>query len=216
MKTILQSLAFVAIATFSTQAGAQMKDSLQKTYNELERVSSLEKMTTETLIPISAKFDLIANQYPDQWVAHYYAAYIKALIAYQDMNAAQKDAWLDQANIYFERVKTLNPESDERYVLGALLANARLAVDGQARWQEYGKIFDENLEKAKAINPNNPRIYYLKGASLFYTPKMFGGGAKKAKPYFEKANTLFTTQHDILVPYWGQEQTTYFLKECEK
>jgi hypothetical protein len=216
MKTMLQSLAFAVLATISVQANAQMKDSLQKTFDQLENATNLEKMDVNTLVPISAKFDLIANQYPDQWVANYYAAYIKALIAYQDMEAAKKDAWLDQANVYFERVKTLNPESDERYVLGALLANSRLAVDGQARWQEYGKIFDENLEKAKAINPNNPRIYYLKGAALFYTPKMFGGGAKKAKPYFEKANTLFTTQHDILVPYWGQKQTTYFLAECEK
>ena len=52
----------------------------------------------------------------------------------------------------------------------------------------------QNLEKAKELNPDNPRIYLQRGISKFYTPKMFGGGKKAAAPYFEKAQGLFAKE----------------------
>ena len=46
---------------------------------------------------------------------------------------------------------------------------------------------------------------------------MFGGGQKKAKPYFEKAKALFSTEDKspVLKPYWGEQQNTDYLKQCE-
>jgi hypothetical protein len=117
-----------------------------------------------------------------------------------------------------EKVKQLQPKNEETFILGALLANARLVVDGGSRWKQQGDIFNANIDSAKTINPNNPRIYHLKGVALYFTPKMFGGGAKNALEYLEKAKTLFSTQMngDILIPSWGEKRNLYFLSECTK
>ena len=114
--------------------------------------------------------------------------------------------------------KELGPENSETFVLAAMIANGRLAVDGQARWQKYGAIFSENLGKAKALNADNPRIYYLKGTSLFYTPTMFGGGKAASIKYFEQAKALFEKESkaSLLVPYWGNEMNEYYIAECAK
>jgi hypothetical protein len=98
-----------------------------------------------------------------------------------------------------------------------LITSARIAVDGQNRGMQYSGIVNQSLEKAEKINPDNPRIYYLKGSSLFYQPEMYGGGKDKAKPYFEKAKDLFAKESkaSIVKPYWGEKQNLDYLKQCE-
>jgi hypothetical protein len=70
---------------------------------------------------------------------------------------------------------------------------------------------------AKENNADNPRIYFLKATSTFFTPKMFGGGAKKALPYFEKADSLFAkeSKDDIAKPFWGKEANDEFMKQAK-
>ncbi len=217
MKTIIQSLAFVLAATFARaqEAPAEMVAMLDKTFNEFDSTSTT--MNYAAMVPISAKLDIIAETYPDQWIAQYYAGYAKVQLSYFEPDVKKKDLLVDQAVTYLEAVEAMKVTNEERYILAALVANGRLAVDGEKRWKEYGKIFEENLEKAKKINADNPHIYYLKGTSIFFTPKMFGGGAKNALPYFEKAEGLFAKMDkNILIPYWGGAANTYFIGECKK
>ncbi len=166
-------------------------------------------------VELSNKLSLIAKKYPAEWAPQYYAAYSKVQLAYNDkLDAAKRDAYIDEAEGYRDEVlHILGKNNDETYVLSALIANGRLSVDGRARYQKYGKIFDENLEQAKALNADNPRIYILRGISKFYTPKMFGGGAKAAMPYFEKAKGLLAkeSKDDITKPYWGTTTNEYFI-----
>ena len=55
------------------------------------------------------------------------------------------------------------------------------------------------------------------GISKFYMPKMFGGGAKAATPYFEKAQELFSkeTRTAMNEPHWGQPANNYFLEQVK-
>ena len=65
------------------------------------------------------------------------------------------------------------------------------------------------------LNPNNPRLYYLQGESLFGTPVQFGGGHDKAKPVFEKALDLFKAeQPKPLYPNWGRKATEDKIAQC--
>jgi hypothetical protein len=81
---------------------------------------------------------------------------------------------------------------------------------------QYSPIAGEALGKAKAIEPTNPRVYYLEGQSLFGTPTQFGGGKDKAKPLFEKSLALFATYKpaSALHPTWGKKQTEQMLAKC--
>jgi hypothetical protein len=166
----------------------------------------------------SSKLELLANMETENYAVNYYAAYAKAMISYMEKDKDRKDMFLDMADTFLEKVKQLQPKNEETFILGALLANARLVVDGGSRWKQQGDIFNSNIDSAKTINPNNPRIYHLKGVALYFTPKMFGGGAKNAFEYLEKAKTLFSTQMNgnILIPSWGEKRNLYFLSECTK
>lgn len=163
------------------------------------------------------RLELIAKKWPDQWITSYYAAYSKAQLSYNEKEAATKDAMLDAGEEHLAiTVKLLGKETDETHVLRALLANARIGVDPQGRWQKYGKTFDAELDAAKEMNADNPRIYLLRGISKFYTPKMFGGGKKAAKPYFEKSESLFVKNPATDVsstPAWGRPTVGWFMAQ---
>lgn len=167
----------------------------------------------------SNRLGLIAKKFNTEWSASYYAGLSKIMLNYDEKDAAKKDAYLDEAEDYLNTATSLADKNDksqqsELYAITAMLANARLGVDPQKRWQKYGKIFESNLEKAKENNADNPRIYFLKATSVFFTPKMFGGGAKKSLEYFEKADGLFAKEakEDITKPFWGKEANDEFMK----
>lgn len=167
----------------------------------------------------SNKLNLIAKKFDTEWLAPYYAAYGKIGLTYNETDANKKDLWLDEADVFIAQAVTLlGKDNDETHVLKAMIANARMGVDPKNRWQKYGKIFEENLEAAKELNPDNPRIYMLRGIGKFFMPVMFGGGKKAAMPYFEKAKGLFATRtdKDITKPYWGEATNNYFIGMASK
>lgn len=212
----MKKLVIICAAFFSLNAHAQdatLESQLTKVMTQFDT-----SRTIPQLMPLSAQLDMIAGANPTSWQANYYAAFAKVIIAYNEVDVTRKDLLIDEADNFFSVIEGLKVENDERYVLAALIANGRLSVDGANRWKKYGPIFDANLKKAKEINAENPHIYYLQGSSKFYTPKMFGGGAKVAKPYFEKAKELFAKldTKNIMIPYWGNSMNEYFISECNK
>lgn len=216
MKKVITILALV----IGSQVMAQNEDSLVMV--ELNPVcSGLDTlMRLDQWKMTSAKIDKVKAKYPNNWIPAYYSAYCAVQLSYFDEKATPKlkDLYLDAADKSLEVVKTSCPLKDEIYVLTAMIANARLAVDPQNRWKQYGKIFDDNLELAKKENENNPHIYLAKGFSVYYTPKMFGGGAKNAIDYFKKAQEKFALikTYSLDKPYWGTMSAPYMIGECEK
>lgn len=209
-------LLIATVALTYIQAGAQdMNEALKKTFLAFDTTQDLTVKTAQ-----SNKLALIAKKWNDEWAPHYYNAYAKAQMSFMmpENEMDKKDALLDEAEAELnEAIALLGKETDETYVLKAMHAQARMAVDGRNRWQKYGKLFDENLQKAKELNEENPRIYYLKGTSVFFTPKMFGGGAKKALPYFEKAEPMFAKEEkgDMTDPHWGAMANQYFIMQSK-
>ena len=212
MKNSIKKIAIAAFTFATIASNAQtMEESLTAANKQLETSKTINE-----IMAASSAFDLVTSKYPNELMTNYYSVYSKAQASYVEKDAKKRDQILDQADKYFQKVKALNPENDETYVLEALLANARLQVDGSNRWKIYGDQFDKALEKAKKLNPNNPRIYYLTGISIFYKPVAFGGSGKKAKPYFEKAKMLFAAEDkkSILKPTWGEWPNEDCLKKC--
>lgn len=204
--------AATGVLMFGQIKAQDFKQTLQKTFAAFDTTKD-----AATRVEYSNKLGLISKKWSDEWAGHYYHALTKTILSYNETDEAKRDAYLDEAERERdEAVTLLKKENDETYVLAAMIANARLAVKPQARWQKYGKIFEENLAKAKAINPDNPRIYYLQGTSKRFTPKMFGGGKKAALPYFEKAASLFEKESgdDILKIHWGKRVNQEFLREA--
>lgn len=214
MKSLVKMLGLLFILAVSVCLKAQtMEESLNKAFLQMDSVKSLSDMMS-----VSAQFDMIASKWENEWSSNYYAAYAKVIASFIVQDNKKKDLFLDEADKYLEKIKPLDSQNEETYVLAALITSARIAVDGQNRGMQYSGILNQYMEKAEKINPDNPRIYYLKGSALFYQPEMYGGGKTIAKPYFEKAKELFAkeTKTSILKPHWGEKQNLDFLKQCDE
>ena len=100
-------------------------------------------------------------------------------------------------------------------VLKAYQSQIHLAADPMNRWQADGEKFQGFLQSAKSINAENPRIYYLEGSSLFFTPEEYGGGKKVAKPMLEKAQQKFSAfkPETAIHPDWGKMETEWMLSQ---
>ncbi len=113
------------------------------------------------------------------------------------------------------KAEAIEPNS-ELYVIENMMATQQMMIDPHTRWQTYGQQASGALQKGLKLDPNNPRLYYLQGMSLFNTPVQYGGGKDKAKPLFEKALALYkTAQPKPLYPNWGMPQTEQTLAQCQ-
>ena len=163
---------------------------------------------------LAATFDRIGDAEKTQWLPYYYAALAQTLAGWipdlkdKDANSRKIDAYLAKAEAIEKNAET--------YAIENMSATQQMLVDPQTRWQTNGKDASEALQKGLALDPNNPRLYYLQAMSLFNTPAQFGGGKDKAKPVFEKSVSLFkTAQPKPLYPDWGQKQAETMLAQCQ-
>lgn len=193
---------------------ADMKTTLKKTFDDFDAATAQSQK-----IQLSDRLGLIASKWNNEWITHYYLAYSKAVLSEDaKLQEAKRDALLDEAGNELDKaVKILGEENDETHVLGAFIANRRITISPMARYMTYGKVFTAHMEAAKAINPANPRIYYLRGMAKYAMPKFAGGGEQVALPYLAKADSLYAKETDIDIarPYWGKTATAYYLKLCK-
>ncbi|MBC8112328.1 MAG: hypothetical protein H7Y04_14840 [Verrucomicrobia bacterium] len=160
------------------------------------------------------RFELIGKNATTEWLPNYYAALCYVKLSFMEKETEKRDLLVEKAENLLQAISTQN---DEIFVMRAMVAQANLAIDGQARWEKQGRIFQENLDKAEKLNPENPRIAYMKGNNLFYTPEAFGGGAKVACPELLKAKAkfgLFKVASEIH-PNWGEKSNEELLKNCK-
>jgi hypothetical protein len=210
-KIILMGILLVAAMNVEAQ---DFKPAIEKTFTAFD-TSNDQSVKME----YSNKLALIAKKWDNDWAPHYYLAVSRAMLSFNETDAAKRDAWLDEADKErADAVSLLKKENDETYVLAALIANGRLSVNPSSRWMKYGKVFNDDIQSAKELNPDNPRMYFLEGMSKYHTPKAFGGGKKKALPYFEKAAELFAKEKDddVTRPYWGRKKNAELVAECKK
>lgn len=161
-------------------------------------------------VDIANRFERIASAEEQEWLPLYYASLNYVIAAYFEEDKAKSDEFIDKAEILLAGAETISNNNVELAVLRANATNARLAVKPAARGRKLGPLFDEQIEAAKKLDSENPRIYLLKGESLFYTPAMWGGGKDKALPVLELAKEKFLAFKPLsdIHPNWG-------LKRCE-
>jgi len=163
-------------------------------------------------------FQRIAGAEKKEWLPSYYLCYAYTMIGFFETNKDKKDEYYDRATAYIETADSLSPDNSEIYTLKGMLLQMQLQVNPMMRGQKYGALSATNLEKAIKLNPENPRPYYMRGQSLFYTPPMFGGGKDKAKPYLQTAVEKYATFKPVssIMPTWGEERAKMLLTECTK
>ena len=216
MKTLLIT---IALLLTTLRSFAQSDPYTTAMTDGLTALKAMNPKTPVTdVLDIANRFERIAGAETTQWLPRYYAGLTYSYLGYMAPTAADKDKFLDKAAEWSKQAAVLSPKNDEICVLNAQIAQARLVVDPMNRWQEYGPAAQSELDKAVAINADNPRIYVLQGSSLYYTPAQFGGGPKVACPLLTKATQKFATfkPASALSPTWGQTTIEPLMAECSK
>lgn len=200
---------------------AQNEKYIQAMTSSIEAINTLDKTKPDVnaLQQVANRFERIAAAESKEWLPRYYAAYCYVLLGFVGNTLTEKDQFLDKADVLLKESETLAAKpTDEILVMEAYEAQIRLAADPMNRWQDEGEKFGQLLTKAKSLNPENPRIYYLEGSSMFFTPEEFGGGKKRAKPILEKANEKFSNfkPQSSVHPNWGKIETEWMLSQSNQ
>lgn len=173
--------------------------------------------TVEDFNKMANTFERIGDAEKTEWLPYYYAGLSLSTAGWmpdfkdKDANATRINAMCDKA----ESLAKTDADKAEIQTVRNMSATQQMLVDPMSRWATYGKSAGEALDKGLKLNPNNPRLHYLQGMSLFGTPEQFGGGKAKAKPVFEKAVALYKEEKPApLYPHWGQKQAEDMIAQC--
>jgi hypothetical protein len=162
-----------------------------------------------SLIQDLEKIDAVNSK---DWIPSYYLSLIHTRISINNSKNAEMHA--DKA-LYWAQKSIANSANDETYCIYAMAYIAKMAISPMMRYVKYRNLIDENLNKAKKINPNNPRPYILEAKLQLNLPRLFGGGCKQAKPLIIKAQQLLNNQSpQMVLPTWGKLSLNELKEGC--
>ncbi len=219
MKPLLLAIAFFAVTTTALAQNEKYVQAMQTNITLFDTTRSVEG-----LAQLAHAFERIALAEKKQWLPYYYAALVQVNRGYNLLGGGMGgdptviDPIADKAEALISQADALNPNQSEVYVVKKMIYSLRFMVDPQSRYMQYGPQAQQALERAKKLNPENPRVYLLEGQDKFYTPEQFGGSKAEAKKLFEQALQKFDTfkPHTALDPAWGKGMTQYFISQASK
>ena len=191
----------------------------QLTKNHDHKVAQADKAkTVEDWTALHDDFSRIAAKDKQEWLPQYYAALAdlqKGEIMMQKGITAEINAIADEADEHIALAEALSPENSEIFVLKKMSHRLRMLVNPMERFRTEGALAEQALQKAAALDVNNPRIYLLMAEDAYFTPERFGGSKAKALELFQKAKVLYEKypSKSPLLPHWGQEEAEYFLNK---
>lgn len=176
-----------------------------------QRVATLDSLPLEQFAQEASEYERYASIAESDWLASYYAAYCKAIIAISRPQEA--DALTPEVEALLVLSEQSGGDASEIACLRSLMATARLIYSPQDRYMTDGAEAMRQLTIALKHNANNPRAYFLQGQSLLYTPVQFGGGLDKARPLLERCIELHLSQTPVpdYAPRWGASRAAQLL-----
>ncbi|MFW6129794.1 MAG: tetratricopeptide repeat protein [Atribacterota bacterium] len=170
----------------------------RKRFNKIKKEYSISK-TKQFVNSIEDNFD--TNNDPKSLMLlcearHNYLILISTkTILNKNDNLLKKDQdiFLEELDNLYNDIKRgleIEPQSVDLHLLLSDVYGLYIQVQPSNKKIEFSLKMYSELKKAKRLAPNNPYVYLAFAKTTLYTPKMFGGGEKKAQKYIEKALEL--------------------------
>lgn len=192
--------------------------------------TAYKKWSRDEMVSAKAIFERALAVEPDNVDALYWKAYADYRLTIRSLYGSQKDEQMAE-QLVEEGIQTLetaiklSPNHSECLALIGTLTGMKISfnpISGMWLGPKSSGYYDDAIK----ANPKNPRAFHLKGIGKLNTPAMFGGGADKAIPEFEKAIALYkeqVTDSMSITPGWGYDECLTFtgnayaeLKDNEK
>ncbi len=212
MKKLIVSLALVSLFSICF-ADETYQTAMSQSIEKLFQAKSIPEY-----VEVANQFDRISNIEKTEWLPLYYASFAYIMISFQETENAKKDQFLDQAQKYLDQAFAIDPNESELHMLQGFLYPSRITVDPMTRGMELMPLMNKSLDKALELNPDNPRVYYLRATMTFHMPPEYGGGAAKALPLYLAAAEKFTVfkPKTAISPNWGKEINEAELKKAQE
>ncbi len=211
MKKFVLLAAVICLASFTFAQSEKYTSAMKANIAQIDSV-----MQKNNAVELSNNFERIADAEKTQWLPYYYAAYTTIIQGFTEQDNSKKDAIADKAQQLIDKAEAISgKENSETDVIKSMIATTHMMVDPQSRYMTYGPQSTEFIEKAKSLDPTNPRPVLLQAQNTFFTPEQFGGGKDVAKPLFDQATKLDTAfkPETELSPNWGKTSLEYFLSQ---
>ncbi|RPI14135.1 MAG: hypothetical protein EHM58_17095 [Ignavibacteriae bacterium] len=218
MKKILISFTILLVSMFVVKSSYadDFTEAIMKAKNHYKEAS--DKNDISSLAKIRGEFERILQLKKNQWLVNYYLADIDFMMSYDAMEKKDNDAvkkYTQSALDLLDKSTELKDDFAEAYIL-------KMAVQSNRWMYEMDKMNDiiakqaEAKDKAKQLEPENPRFYLIDGMNLYYTPESFGGGPDVALPLFQKSYEYFQTfkPKDETMPDWGYDLAAGMISLC--
>jgi len=213
---MIHKLIILILVLASVMARGQERDYQGAMLNCITMMDSARGI--EETVRCANMFERIARAEKDKWLPYYYGAYSLIVVSYDVSDLKERDEILDIAQGLVDSALYRAPDESEIHVLQAFLYPSRIMVDPESRGMIYMEKMFESIEKAKALNPDNPRSYFLEAVDRLHMPPSFGGGPEVARPIFEMAARKYEAfdNDDPLWPTWGEKENTIELDKLDK
>jgi tetratricopeptide (TPR) repeat protein len=184
--------------------------SLQGGIDEFKR--GYDEWSIERFHRAAEIFEGAIEREPDNYLPYYWkgvAQFHMILFYYGDGDQPKDEekvrASIDAALTTLEQAIALNANDSESYALLGVITGMKIAQKPvSALW--LGAKVMRYKKQALALDPENPRVHYLTGASYYHAPAILGG-RDKALEHFVKAEELYEQEikagKDPLQPQWG-------------
>ncbi len=205
---------FIGLLTISAKASEKgFNKDMEKELQGLDETKGKENWLQKATV-----FGNISEVHPGEWLPYYYQSYsyLQAGMLEQDLKKA--DLQYDVALRNIEKADALEKSNSEILTLKSWILSMKLTVDPMNRGYEYGRKSNQLLGEAMDLDPDNPRPYFLKGISAFYTPEEFGGSKKVAKDLLNESIQKYKSfkPKSSIMPVWGLKEAEELLMEMEK
>ena len=217
----MKSYMFVAIVALSsalvTSAHAQQltgtakwADSASREIEAANAAGDLNRLTGA-----AAMIDRVLTVTPNDPLLHYYRAFALYRSATLYTGLKKNDEAkrvLEEADRLLEQTTAKSPTADalalRSSVIGLMIGLSGNPLSGMTLGPKSSGL----LDRAKELEPKNPRVWLISGMSAMFTPKMFGGGTDKAEADLRKAIGLFDTDRPVApAPSWGRADAYVWL-----
>jgi len=168
------------------------------------------------LLAAGAMADRALTAFPnDPLLLHYrgYALY-RELIAETGSRSAAYTERMERAIDLLQRSAAVRPMPESQALLSSSLG--ALAASGMIAGMRYGPASSTARDAAMTLGPRNPRVLLLSAISLWFTPKMWGGGEDKGYAMLQRAIAAFATDApEAPLPAWGHAEVYAWLGQME-
>ncbi|WP_281322434.1 hypothetical protein [Flavobacterium aestivum] len=206
MKKIITAIAL--LVTIISSAQGQFEQGMGKAFQLWK-----EGKNTEA----SDLFERIAAAEKASWLPNYYVALVNTTSSFGTQDKNQITALLTKAQNALDVEMIKDQKNAELYVMQAMIYTAWVVADPMTNGMIYSPKVMEAYAKAKAINPNNPRVVFGEADYQLGGAKWTGVDTKPLCVQVNKAIELFATfkPETPFSPKWGLDRALEAQKNCK-